>query len=202
MLPSHRQQIALFPLKSVLFPGARTALKIIEPRYMDMVKTCLKAEQGFGVILLKAGSEVYRPGLWRTPDLAEVGCYARIVDWDALPQGQLGLVVEGAGKFRLREWSEAPDHLLRGSVDWVVEEGDQALPHLALELAELLRSLSAHPTVQQLKMDRRPHSALSTANQLAQLLPISPTQKQQLLELEDPLGRLALIEQFLGELAG
>ncbi len=202
MVSAKSKEIALFPLKGVLFPHARTVVQIYEPRYMDMVKTCLKAELGFGVILLEAGSEVYQPGLWRSPAVVELGCYGKIVDWDALSEGRLGLVLEGTKKFRIRECWETRDRLLRGEVEWLDEESDQPLPQIALELAELLRRLSAHPTVQQLNMPCSLDSALITANQLAQLLPIDAWQKQQLLELDSPVHRLESIEALLGELAG
>lgn len=202
MVAANNSEIALFPFKGVLFPGARTVLPIFESRYLDMVKACLKAELGFGIVLLEAGSESYRPGLWRSPEVAELGCYGEIVDWYALPQGRLGLVLEGTRKFRLRESWQTPERLLLGEVEWLDVETDQPLPHIAQELAELLQRLSAHPTVQQLNMPYCPDSALLVANQLAQLLPIDSRQKQQLLGLDNPVQRLELIEELLGDLSG
>ena len=34
--------LALFPLKTVLFPGGLLPLKVFEQRYIDMTKACLK----------------------------------------------------------------------------------------------------------------------------------------------------------------
>ena len=50
-------EIPLFPLNSVLFPGGPLPLRIFETRYLDMVSSCLKHEQGFGVCLIEQGSE-------------------------------------------------------------------------------------------------------------------------------------------------
>ena len=44
--------VALFPLRTVLFPGGLLPLKIFEQRYIDMIKTCLKDERPFGVCLI------------------------------------------------------------------------------------------------------------------------------------------------------
>jgi hypothetical protein len=192
--------IALFPLRAVLFPHARTTLQVFEARYMDLVKNCLKADGGFGVILIKNGSEVYRPGHWRAPELADIGCYGRIVDWDALPQGRLALVLEGLQKFRLLESRQGPDHLFRGNVEWLAAESDQPLSLAFEQLPALLARLAEHPSIRQLNMVFEPGSALQTANQLAQLLPISLQEKQQLLSMDCPMDRLQQIEDFLAAL--
>ena len=34
--------IPLFPLRSVLFPGGLLALRIFEPRYLDLIQRCEK----------------------------------------------------------------------------------------------------------------------------------------------------------------
>ncbi|MFI4920283.1 MAG: LON peptidase substrate-binding domain-containing protein, partial [Gammaproteobacteria bacterium] len=45
------EEIPLFPLQTVLYPGGPLSLRIFETRYLDMVSRCLKQEQGFGVCL-------------------------------------------------------------------------------------------------------------------------------------------------------
>lgn len=43
------ESVPIFPLSTVLFPGAVLPLRIFEVRYMDMAKTCLKEGSPFGV---------------------------------------------------------------------------------------------------------------------------------------------------------
>ncbi|WP_336623682.1 LON peptidase substrate-binding domain-containing protein, partial [Klebsiella variicola] len=43
-------QTPLFPLRSVLFPGGLLALRIFEPRYLDMVRRCQARGEPFGVV--------------------------------------------------------------------------------------------------------------------------------------------------------
>ena len=37
-------RIALFPLKTVLFPGGVLPLRVFEARYMDMVRDCMRED--------------------------------------------------------------------------------------------------------------------------------------------------------------
>ena len=56
-MPSSIQELPLFPLNSVIFPGGALPLRIFEPRYLDMIKDCMRNEHGFGIVLIKQGSE-------------------------------------------------------------------------------------------------------------------------------------------------
>ena len=53
------KEIPLFPLPLVLFPGGRLPLQIFEVRYLDMVKSCMRENSGFGVVMLETGGEVF-----------------------------------------------------------------------------------------------------------------------------------------------
>ena len=55
-------RLPLFPLKTVLFPRGRLALRIFEQRYLAMAKSCLAGEKPFGVCLITQGEEVATPG--------------------------------------------------------------------------------------------------------------------------------------------
>ena len=44
----------LFPLPLVATPHSRTALQIFEPRYLDLIKSSMSAQQCFGLIMLDA----------------------------------------------------------------------------------------------------------------------------------------------------
>ena len=57
-------ELPIFPLGTVLFPGGPLPLWIFEPRYLDMVSECLRSERPFGVCLIRSGSEVGEPTPW------------------------------------------------------------------------------------------------------------------------------------------
>ncbi len=48
-------EMPLFPLNTVLFPGGPLPLRIFEPRYVDMVRACMRDGAPFGVVMIKAG---------------------------------------------------------------------------------------------------------------------------------------------------
>ena len=58
-MPAH--SLPLFPLGTVLFPGADLSLRIFEPRYLDLVRACCRDDSGFGVCAILAGHEVGAP---------------------------------------------------------------------------------------------------------------------------------------------
>src|SRR4051812_18295769 len=58
--PTQLTALPLFPLNTVLFPGGSLPLRIFEVRYLDMIGTCRKAGQPFGVVCLSEGTETRR----------------------------------------------------------------------------------------------------------------------------------------------
>ncbi len=52
------QHIPLFPLSKVLVPTGKMELQIFEPRYIDLIKHCMKTDTGFGIVRIEKGSEV------------------------------------------------------------------------------------------------------------------------------------------------
>ena len=49
--------LPLFPLPTVLVPGAALGLRVFEPRYLDLVSECGRKGSGFGICLLMDGDE-------------------------------------------------------------------------------------------------------------------------------------------------
>lgn len=57
-------KLPLFPLNTVLFPGAMIQLHVFEERYRLMVGRCIEQRSPFGVVLLRSGSEVNPNDPW------------------------------------------------------------------------------------------------------------------------------------------
>ena len=190
--------LPLFPLNTVLFPGCTLDLQLFEPRYLDMLTRCLKQGSGFGVVGLLAGQEV---GAAAT-HCAELGCEALIRDWEKLPNGLLGIRVEGGRRFRVGATQVQADQLLLAEVQWLDEGEDRPLLAEHVDLAALLLALAEHPMVAALGMGGVVEGQQALAHQLAYLLPLSQEQKLQLLEEADAAQRLARIQTFLSALQG
>jgi len=182
---------ALFPLKTVLFPGGLLPLRIFEPRYLDMVGRSLKGEQKFGVLMILEGSEVGRA---RT---AEVGTLAEIVDWHQEADGILGIVVAGRGRFRVIESTVQGDGLYVGRIEPLSEASRCPLPRRHAHLAKLLQQILARLGIQQ-RGDEDYEDASWVGYRLAEVLPLSLEDRQACLEMEDPIARLEKLRASLG----
>ena len=194
-------ELPLFPLGTVLFQGGNLQLQIFEPRYLDMVSACMRDDLPFGVVLIRTGSDTWRPGS-AGPDLFQIGTEARIVDFNQLGNGRLGITVCGQRKFRVREVTEQADHLLRGTVTFLPEEPVMAVEQEHQELVDLLTELLTHPGVQQLNLDIDLSDARSVGWRLSELLPIEAEIKQSLLQLQLPRERLSELTRLVNKLRG
>ncbi|HZX16559.1 MAG TPA: LON peptidase substrate-binding domain-containing protein [Pseudomonas sp.] len=190
--------LPLFPLNTVLFPGCMLDLKIFEARYLDMISRCMKQSQGFGVVCIIDGAEVGEAA----GQFSAIGCEAQIRDFQQLPNGLLGIRVEGGRRFRVQRAQVLPDQLTLAEVEWLDEQPEQPLEAEHADLVALLGALSAHPMVASLGMASEPAGQEALANQLAYLLPLDAEQKLQLLETPEVQLRLELLQQLLELLQG
>ena len=191
--------IALFQLKSVLFPKGRLPLQIFEQRYIDLITDCMRNDKGFGVCLLKDGEEVVTPGARQ--QVHRVGTYAKIVDWDQLPNGLLGVTVEGVQKFMVQECDYDKSQVLRATVKFCDVDliGEEAIEvdNQHEVLVDLVEQLVSHPVISKLGMNIAYHDLRELGWRLSELVPLSLERKQALLELQDPKQRIEEIEALL-----
>lgn len=186
-------EIPLFPLRTVLFPDGPLPLRIFEQRYLSMVRDCVRSEIGFGVCLILEGAEAITPV--RT---AHLGTLASIVDWYTLEDGLLGISARGASRFRLEHTRKQDDGLLLGSVTWVPEPPSVPLPEPFSVLGDVLRRFldklgPSYPSYTPGQLD----DAVWVGYRLSELLPLSGIEKQNLLELDNPIERLRDLLEIL-----
>lgn len=197
--PHSLPHLALFPLQSVLFPGAQLQLRVFEPRYLDLVSRCLREKQPFGVVCLRQGSEVRNVG--DEPVLLEsTGVLAQLQEVDAEQAGVLRLKCLGTQRFEIDEPLQQPDGLWTARA-WLVDDDPAAAPTQEMlatvkALANAIGALerkSGSPFLKPYRFD----DAGWVANRWCELLPISLAAKQKLMELEDPQLRLRLVDEYL-----
>lgn len=194
--------IALFPLHAVLLPGGRIPLQIFEPRYLDLVSRCMKADSGFGLVRITEGHEVVIVQGNQPPAVAPIGTLARIVDWDALPGGRLRITVEGSRRFRVIGAHSLPDHLLEATVEWLPDAAGTPLGEDYAHLREILAGLVQHPALGRLGVDGAVSDSARLAYLLAQYLPLAEDDRQAVLAEDDPLAGLAYLDRIVKELGG
>ena len=186
-------EMPLFPLASVLFPGGQLQLRIFEPRYLDLVRECTRHGTGFGVCLILQGQEVGEPAV-----PAAIGTIARISDFHRDDDGLLGIVAEGGARFRVARSRVRADGLLRGDVEVWPDEPELQVPVefalLQTILERLIETMAPH-------WRDAPRSAYDDASwlgfRLAELLPLDVGEQQRMLELNDPVQRLAELRDIL-----
>lgn len=184
--PPSRQEIALFPLNTVLFPGGPLPLRIFEARYIDLVRRCLREDTGFGVVLLKEGEEA---GAAPTAT-CDVGTFAKIVDFSGQPDGLLGIEARGERRFRIHSRRRARDGLNMAEVEWLPPERVVPLPDEFSDLGPALDYVLSQVGEPYETLERRLDDSGWVAGRLAEILPLPTEHKQQCLELDDPIERL------------
>jgi len=179
------QEIPIFPLNTVLFPGGPLALRIFETRYIDLVRRCMRDGSGFGVVLIREGPEAGGPAV-----TFDVGTYARIVDFSQQPDGLLGIRARGERRFRLLERRRARDGLNLADVEWLPEDVPVSLPPEFAELGPAIEALLTQIGDPYADVERHADDAGWVAARLAEVLPLPAVHKQHCLELDDPVERL------------
>ncbi|WP_373038286.1 LON peptidase substrate-binding domain-containing protein [Xanthomonas campestris] len=189
-MPAEITSLPLFPLHSVLLPGAAIGLRVFERRYLDLVRDCGRTGSSFGVCLILDGSDVGAPAV-----PAAYGTEVRIEDFDVGADGVLVLRLRGTRRFRVQRSRVRDNGLVVGEVSWCEPDSDDELrpEHglLATVLERMLEQVggefaSAGPGL----LDQ----AAWVGWRLAELLPLSEGQRLSLLQEDDPHRRL---EQLL-----
>lgn len=186
------KHIPLFPLNTVLFPEGVLPLRIFESRYLDMVSECLRSDGCFGVCLITSGNEAGMPA-----ECHDIGTFAHIVDWDQGEDGILGVTAKGGKRFRVVEKRLRPNKLLEGDVEIIDENDDEELPVEFQLLSDLLRQIVEKFELTHLSGEEKYLDASWVSCRLAELLPLELEEKQDLLETDDPVQRLAQIQSLL-----
>ena len=179
--------LPLFPLQTVLVPGAALDLRIFERRYLDMVGECGRNGSGFGICLILEGNEAGTPA---TP--VAFGTEAVIEDFGNTPEGLLSLRVRGRRRFHVLRTRVRDTGLIVADIEWRddVAPSSRLRPEHAL-LAELLRRILLQVDAGHVDPDPALFDdAAWTGWRLAELLPLSMPQRQALLQLDDPHARL------------
>lgn len=192
-------ELPLFPLSAVLLPHGRMPLQIFERRYVDLVRDSMRSGEGFGIVRIRRGVEAGGDAL---PQLDAVGCVARIVDWDQLDNGLLGITVLGGERFRLQRHWRAESGLCIGDAELLPQPPAPVMDAAWEPFANLLRGLEGHPHVQRIGMQPDTDDPWQVAYGLLQLLPMEESFKAQLLALDDIAEVFGILGTVLAEAGG
>jgi Lon protease-like protein len=182
----------IFPLGTVLFPGGTLPLRIFEQRYLEMTKACLRDSRPFGVCLIREGREVGEPAVPET-----VGCLATIERWDMPQLGLFELVARGGDRFRLLDTHIARNGLMSGSLERIVEEPPRAAVDPACR--DVLKLIIDRVGEASFPSPISLEDPLWVGYRLAEVLPLEPRMKQEILVLNSAGERLNRLREVLLE---
>lgn len=183
--------IPLFPLNAVLFPESELQLRLFEPRYLDMVSECLRLDSGFGICLIREGEEA-----GQVADFFPMGTYVKVVDWDQMDDGLLGITVIGERRFRVDRYEVQKDNLCVGEVT-LLDEDDELLPTAYQNFSELLKEIGNRYELPFTHEPERFEEARWVSDRLAELLPFELSAKQSLLEMDSARNRFDYMQALL-----
>jgi Lon protease-like protein len=196
-------RLPMFPLGQVSFPATLVPLRVFEPRYVQMVRDCLRSDAGdgpsFGVVLIERGQEVgggdARFG---------VGVATRIMQVSPESDGSFGVVAVGIRRIRVLQWlpdDPYPQAMVADEPD-PVDAPDEEVQATASDLRRLLARCAeagwpAAPATVELAAD--PATLLW---HLCAVLPVGPLDDHALLAAPDGPARLALLRGLIADVDG
>jgi uncharacterized protein len=195
--PQALTELPLFPLGTVLFPGALLPLQLFELRYLQMIGECERQGSGFGVVTLTQGREVHQPGE-AAEQFEAMGTRVQI---ERLERPQPGLVMvwcRGVEKFRIEATQQRSDGLWLGQVLPLPPEPAVQVPedlqHLSAQMHQALMQLSTQPSVVPHWPEAwRLQDCSWLSHRWGELLPLPLQMKYRLFALQEPLVRLELM---------
>lgn len=190
-------KLPVFPLELVVLPGTIQSLQIFEPRYIDMVKNCMQDSSGFVITLQSKSDGDIEFGI------VKHGTYVEIIDFNNLPNGLLGITVKSENKVSIKNIYQLEDGLhvaeIKPEIDPEVD--NQALIAEYPEIINILSQLVKHPKINELPIKVDFNSADSIAYHLAGLIPLSMSQRQNLLEAFDASQRLSILSKYIEKIS-
>lgn len=195
----------MFPLGTVLIPGAGLPLHVFEPRYQQMLNDTLAGDRSFGVVLISRGSEV-GGGETRTM----VGTRATIEDYKRFDDGRAAIQARGVERIEIVEWlpdDPYPRAMVRSHPTATeVADGDKDSDADSDEAVVSNALVNAHSAFEEMIGEAVRTRRLDTAPDLswpndpeactwhmAQIAPLNLLDRQRVLEADTLTERLAII---------
>lgn len=187
-------RLPIFPLHTVLLPGATLPLHVFEPRYREMIGRCLEHDEPFGVALIREGEEVGAHAMPR-----RIGTEARVIASQRYPDGRYDIVAEGLRRFEILQLDRSRAYL-RADVEWLDEPEGADAQGLAETVAKLFEG-----TVENLELSGqaivdegwKAMDPWSLSYRVAAAMPADDVVKQELLEMPSVAARLTREAELL-----
>jgi uncharacterized protein len=191
------EEIPIFPLPgAVVMPGVQLPLNVFEPRYLNMVADALAGDHLIGMV--QPTSETL---LDEVPELHRIGCAGRITSYTETTDGRIVMVLTGVCRFQVSAELAGRRGYRRIAADWApfasdCEEGGHSIG----DRGGFLASLKSYCTLRGVEIpwdDVKKMPDGDLVNLLCAHLPLSPEDKQALLEAIPTAERAALMRGLM-----
>ena len=192
-------ELPIFPLNTVLFPGAALPLHIFEDRYRIMIGECIAGDREFGVCLLRKGEEVGAPA-----EPHDIGTTARITSVQRLEDGRMNIMCKGVRRFHVQRIVEQTPYLI---AEVAILEPRTSEDERTTDLAQTAAALFAEYIRLTLAISNQWSRAIETPTDpeklsdfIAGRLAVGMKTRQRLLEELSPKRRLEIESEALARL--
>jgi Lon protease-like protein len=186
-------EIPLFPLSAHLLPGGRISLRIFEPRYVRMIKEACKNDSSFGICMLNA-----KGNKDRNEHIYSIGTFAKVIDFDTLDNGFLGVTVEGSKCFDIKSITTESDGLRLGECQWLDEWTVQSEEHSIAPIDEkLMEIFDKYPEFNTLYQNPKFSDPVWVIYRWLELIPVDAEKKQHLMQQKDYLKALSFLTELV-----
>jgi Lon protease-like protein len=181
---SDLQELPLFPLHTVLFPGMPLPLHIFEERYKLMINQSIQQATPFGVVLIREGEEIDEAAL-----PYHIGTSALVTQAERLPDGRMNIHTIGYQRFRIHRFKRDKPYLVGLVEDFPLEE--DGAPPSTRTLRAVRQRLEAYLLTLvdvldvEYDFDNIPDEPVSLAFLTAIVLNLPADEKQDLLAIPD-----------------
>jgi Lon protease-like protein len=193
-------ELPLFPLPVVLFPGVPLPLHIFESKYRQMLEDINHTNNLFGLSYFDASSsdrDLPAPG--------DVGCVAEVTETQMLPDGRSNILTIGIVRYRIESYVERGDPYYVARVKFFedTDEDEGTLVKAAEDVAETFTRIArAVRTINDERVNLPDISGTEPQRLsflVAAAMEIDIEVKQEMLELVSTLERLEGLKQMLSQ---
>jgi Lon protease-like protein len=192
------EKLPIFPLATVLFPGAILPLHIFEERYKMMMRYAIDNGGLFGLSYRRSA----KVGAETPPEVGQIGCVAKINAVMPLEEGRMNVLSTGIIRYKVVELLQATPYPL-ARVETLVDDLEPGadLSNLFVDLTELCKTfLEAAQAVNETNLPvnlELPDDPEDFSLIMASALPIENDAKQTLLELTSTRVRLTRLRHLV-----
>lgn len=196
-------ELPVFPLQLVLFPGAPLPLHIFEPRYRQLLEDIRITNNLFGLSFFDQSLTDLAD-----PPVGHVGCVAEVTEVQQLPDGRSNIFTVGIIRYRVEAYLErgVPYLVARVSFFEDEEEGGDLLNDNAREVGDLFMRIAQ--AIRTINDERASLPDISDTDPqklsflVAAAMEMESESKQALLELRSTSERLDRLKQMLQKAVG